>query len=460
MKQKMSRRKFLKQVGAIGLGSLSAPLFLSKRQTFADQKPIRIGTTSPHTGPLGEKGKHEHRSIEIAVEEINKKGGIPVAGKRVYPGRNIELIVLDGRDEDTVVANSVKLATVDKVDFILFSTSSTLAMVGTTKASNFGVPCATFNATSTKITDRGLPGVWRVSSTSLAQAGGQVDGTIKVVAPILKVDPKSLKIAVIHEDGVFGTSVAETSVELAKKERLSVVGVIPYDKQITDFTSILLKLKSMNPDVLFATGYLNDAILFHNQCRAMNLYFKAICTGGGGYGSSEFVNGIGREAGFGIMVGDDSCLNINPKYAPGVDYFVSRYMEKYKEPVWAPFCIVGYELMQSLALIFKKMHEDGLKLDIDGFKKAAMQMDYPDYTLASGHGLKFDDKGQNIRNLGYVNQWQPDLYKNDIWYPEIDDGRPSVYALYPDKLRLDFIKPMNVPMPTWEEVKKREMKKK
>lgn len=51
---------------------------------------------------------------------------------------------------------------------------------------------------------------------------------VNVVAPALGVDPKSLKLAIIHEDGLYGKTIAGFQQERAKALGLNVVQVLPY----------------------------------------------------------------------------------------------------------------------------------------------------------------------------------------------------------------------------------------
>ena len=88
-KKEMSRRGFLKTVGAIGgaaaLGSLPYPQ-VSWGQT---KEPIKIGFIQPLTGPFGTEARDQESGATLAVEEFNARGGVL--------GRRIELLVRDDK---------------------------------------------------------------------------------------------------------------------------------------------------------------------------------------------------------------------------------------------------------------------------------------------------------------------------------------------------------------------------
>src|ERR1700755_970720 len=103
---KFRRRDVLKGVAAVGAASLVAPMARA-----AGEGPVKIGLCDPLTGTYDELGKNEQIGAELAVEEINKKGGIL--------GRQVQLLVEDSTSADTgaAVQKAHKLIDRDKVDF-------------------------------------------------------------------------------------------------------------------------------------------------------------------------------------------------------------------------------------------------------------------------------------------------------------------------------------------------------
>jgi branched-chain amino acid transport system substrate-binding protein len=78
---------------------------------------IKIGVNLELTGPVAVYGVPEKLAFEMAVDEINKKGGIN--------GKLVELVIYDNAyDSAKAVENATKLATVDKVVAMLGAATS------------------------------------------------------------------------------------------------------------------------------------------------------------------------------------------------------------------------------------------------------------------------------------------------------------------------------------------------
>ena len=68
----VSRRTALKAAAAVGAVSFAGPFIINAR----GEEPVRIGLDDPLTGTYAELGKNEQIGCELAVEQINAKGGI------------------------------------------------------------------------------------------------------------------------------------------------------------------------------------------------------------------------------------------------------------------------------------------------------------------------------------------------------------------------------------------------
>ena len=75
-------------------------------------------------------------------------------------------------------------------------------------------------------------------------------------------DPKDIRVAVIHEDGPYGTSTSRASLDLLNREGMNVVLDESYSVKAQDLSSLILKLKAAKPDAILHTGYFPDVVLF------------------------------------------------------------------------------------------------------------------------------------------------------------------------------------------------------
>jgi branched-chain amino acid transport system substrate-binding protein len=113
----VQRRTILKAGLAIGAMQVASPFVV---KSLADE-PIKIGLDNPLTGTFAALGKNELIGCQLAVDQINAKGGIL--------GRKVELLVEDSTSGDaaTAVQKATKLIERDKVDFLIGNINSALA---------------------------------------------------------------------------------------------------------------------------------------------------------------------------------------------------------------------------------------------------------------------------------------------------------------------------------------------
>ena len=109
-----SRRAVLKGMTATG-AFLAVPSLL--RAARAQTGPIRIGVISPLTGAWTVYGKAHSAGFELAVEEINKAGGVL--------GRQLEIVIGDSKTEPRIVVEQAnRLIRQEQVDFLAGTFSS------------------------------------------------------------------------------------------------------------------------------------------------------------------------------------------------------------------------------------------------------------------------------------------------------------------------------------------------
>jgi len=413
---------------------------------IAKERVVKIGLLFPRSGPLAKLGQEEVKSVKLAIKEINEKGGLLIAGERVDPGVTIEFVDYDSKDVDTGIACVEKMA-FDKVDLIVGGTSSTLTYAETAKAASLNMPFFIVNSVADSITDRGLKNVWRVT-TSSSQYGVMSAHLIDYAFRQIDMKPEDVKVGVIYEDGEYGTTVAKATMESLKELGIPVVADIPYDKTIVDYTPIILKLKNAKVNIIHETGYQTDVILFRQQCKSLNYYVPLLIGGGNGLTAAEF-GSLGQDC-IGVISADDSNMNINEEYAPGVRYLANRWIEEFGEEMWASFCSIGYEVMQAVTLITKEIVDQGLPINVETIEKVALQIDLPLYTLVLGHGLKFDPKThQNLRSPAFGLQWQPNYLENTILPMGKPDGTPTLFCVYPEELRVEGVELSYLPLRPW-----------
>jgi branched-chain amino acid transport system substrate-binding protein len=222
----------LKTAVAAGALQIASPFVITARA--ADN--VKIGLDNPLTGTFAAVGKNELIGAQLAVEQMNAKGGIL--------GRQVELLVEDSTSGEAAVAvqKANKLIERDKVDFLLGNINSALAQA----MANVSFEKKVFHIVPGGHTDS-VTGtqchwnVFRVCNTTRME-------TNSVSSLLLKSYGK--KWYFITTDYAFGRSLQagfEASLKVAGGTEL---GADYTPLGTTDFSANLIKAQSTNPDAL------------------------------------------------------------------------------------------------------------------------------------------------------------------------------------------------------------------
>ena len=220
-------------------------------QTVQAQTPIRIGASLSLTGQFAELGQTFDRGYRVCVKQANERGGVL--------GRKIELSVEDDKSDGvTAAAIYERLIAKDNVDAIFSPYSSGITEVVADVTEKHRMPMVAAGAATRSIYKKGRKFVFMVFTPAEAYLEGLIDVAAK----------RGLKtIAVMYEDSIFHTAIAQGMLDLAKKRGLQVVVAESYPPKTTDFSALLNKIKAANPDVVAATSYFNDAVAIVRQMK-------------------------------------------------------------------------------------------------------------------------------------------------------------------------------------------------
>jgi branched-chain amino acid transport system substrate-binding protein len=272
---------------------------------------IKVGIVLPLTGAEAKFGEIEKRSFEMAVEEINKQGGIK--------GEKIELIVEDdtGRPD---VGRSVaeKLINKDKVVMLGggYSSSVTYAVAGVAQQNR--IPFLVNTGSADNITTSGWDYIFRLNPPVSEYAGAIESLLTDVIKPQTAV--------ILYENSLFGTSGAKSFEETCKRLGIKVLIKEGYEAGGIDFKPVLTKVKQQNPDIVYMISYIMDASLLMKQAKELKLTPKMFIGGAAGFTMPEFRKNAGVAS---EKVISATLWYQNLKYPGAMDYF-RNYVKKYK----------------------------------------------------------------------------------------------------------------------------------
>ena len=350
---------------------------------------IRVGLYGSLTGDGASFGISSREGAELAVEELNKSGGL-------LGGRPIKLLVEDDQSKPEEASNAVtKLITEDKVVGVIGEVASRRSLAAGPVCQKYQVPMVSPASTNERVTEIG-DYIFRVCFIDPFQG--------EVLAKFAYNDLKARKVAIlkdIQQDYSVGLtdSIAKHFTALGGQ----VLDPVSYSSGDADFKAILTQVRSQKPDAIFATGYYPEAAIIVRQARELGL--KIPILGGDGWVGDALKNG--REALANCYISNHYSGD-NPD--PVVQNFVKSYRAKFgHEP--DSIAALGYDAAKVLAdAITRAGSTEGPKI-----REALAKTDVPGATGRLKMNAKRNvDKPAVIQELTYVNGDVKFVYKTTI----------------------------------------------
>jgi len=251
----------------------------------ASQKVIKLGCAISFTGAQSRSGKLYRDAYDMAVEQVNKKGGVKV-GNDSY---QLKIVYYDDKSDPTESSKLVeKLIAEDKVNFLLGPYSSGITIPDSLVAQRYKVPMIEGGGASGKIFSRGNKYIFG----TLPPAGQYFKSTLEMLKTF---SPAPKTIAILYADDKFDVSVAEGTSELANKMGFNVVLHEKYTEHATDFNSILTKIKASGVDVVLLAGHTEESLNFTQQAKELNVSPKLVSMTVGP-SEADFRKSLGKDA--------------------------------------------------------------------------------------------------------------------------------------------------------------------
>lgn len=224
-----------------------------------NKKVIKLSGFDSVTGKYGDYGTGNKRGQEVAIEEINSKGGIAAGPLKGY---KLSLNFEDDRGDPKEAANIAKKLSSGDYLAVLGPTMSSCALAATPVFNRSGVPNIITYAQAITITEQGFDNIARLTYTTKSVA--------LHMGEKVKDQFKKKTVSIISENQDYGQQLLKTFKEKAKDLGIEVLTesvVVP--GQDVDFKSVLLQAKAKNPDMLLIFLCYNEGGLLVKQCRQM-----------------------------------------------------------------------------------------------------------------------------------------------------------------------------------------------
>jgi branched-chain amino acid transport system substrate-binding protein len=432
-----SRRTLLKNSAAA-----AAVMSLDWTRARAEAETVRIGVIYDLTGPFAAGGSVASSvGTQIAIDLVNEKGGI--GGKyKIVP------VAADSQSKPDVAINEAeRLISQEKVDIIngIYASSHAVPLSARVEEHKKILWITTAVATAV-FKDKNLHYVFRAQIHSDQYGQAFASFLSEHAKASLGIDPKEVKVALIHEDGPYGSGVAAADEAYAKQAGLQIALKEGYSASAPDLSVLVTKLKRSRADVISHAGYNPDITLFLRQARENGLHFRMLFGNGAGYSQLDKLRTT-----FGPDI--DNFCNIDPvpaqlldpsKLAPGLGDLIKTMVERYKTKTGAndipPHCSMGFNqtwvLLNNVLPVAKEKYGG---FDPEAIRKAALDVDIPPGGTIQGYGVKFFPpdtpmSGQNERSTPVVMQnagehisvvWPDNIQTQEAVFPL---PKSSVYA--------------------------------
>src|SRR3954469_24134368 len=247
---KLTRRDF-----AAGLAAgMAAPALIGSAR--AQAATIKIGMCAPVTGPAAESGGYAIKGARLALDAINKAGGVL--------GKQLELIVEDDQTTNPgIVLAFSKLAAQSDIVGFLGSIRSTQVHAMAPDVLKLGKPVM-IGGTDPNLTHMGNQWLFRFRPNDSYSGRVIADYGVNTLG--------KKKWAVLHSTHAFGTAGGKALSSALEKLGAPAVLDQGYANQSQDFTPVVLAIKQSGADILGSYfTFENDLGIFARQLRQLGV---------------------------------------------------------------------------------------------------------------------------------------------------------------------------------------------
>ncbi len=243
----------------------------SSTGTKQDNKTVKIGVNMELSGAAAGYGNAQKQGIELAVSEINKKGGIDVNGQK----KKIKLIV---RDNKTAIATSASVAAQltnkDKVAAIVGPATTNAGTAEIPNITKAKVPSVSPSATDPNYTlqknGKVQPFVFRACYQNNFQGSSAAKFVMRNI--------KAKRVAVYTDNSSdYGNGLAKA---FKKAYKGKIVDSQTFSEGDKDFNAVLTSFKAKKVDAIYVPGYYTEVGLIIKQARQIGIKVPIIGSDG------------------------------------------------------------------------------------------------------------------------------------------------------------------------------------
>lgn len=375
---------------------LAASLAIAAFGAAAQKKDIEVGLIAPMSGPWARQGQVMKVAADLAIDTINKQGGIKSLG-----GAKLKLSVFDAGDSVEKAKNAAQRMVADAPDLVgatgAYLSSFTLAVTEVTERAQ--LPVLTFSY-SDLITSRGFKYVFQTSATGDQMAEASLPALMELAEKASGKRPKTVGVVM---DNTAASVAFVKPIRSTQLERLGLKLVVDetFTPPLANATPLIQKVRSARPDILLLMPTaISDAKLLLEKMNEFGL----------GKGKLPTIsNGA-------AILDPDLRSNMNVEQLEGVMSVVANWttaaqkdmVEDFKKKTGEPWATQHFMTTYGDMFIFRAALEAAGKADRESVAQALRKMDLTSGPAAyfPGGRVKFDERGRREGATLLIVQWQ------------------------------------------------------
>jgi branched-chain amino acid transport system substrate-binding protein len=368
----------------------------------AAQQTVKIGILLPLSGNAASAGQQSKAAIELAAEIINSShpgmASLPLgagAGLPNLKGAKIELVIADNQGNPSVgQSQALRLIQQEKVVALQGAYQSSVTFAATAVAERYGVPWVVGDSVAGNITERGFKFVFRVTPIAKDFAGNYME----FLNDLKKAGHPVNSIAIVFENTDYGTSIAGSLREAAKKAGLTIGADVSYNANGSDVQAQVLQLKEKKPDAVIFVSYTADAILYTKTMKNLDYRPPVIIADDSGFSDPAFIENVGDIA--------QGVVNRSAWDTGKPGSTTAKIDELFKAKTTHAMDDTSARNMQAFFVLADAINRAGSTAP-EAIQKALQQTNLKPEQLMMGYkGVKFDESGQNTEAATYLIQLQ------------------------------------------------------
>lgn len=240
---------------------------------------IKVGVNLELTGTVAAYGNAENNGVKLAVQEINKAGGVD--------GKKIELVTKDNKSENAEASTAAtNLAIQSQVNAMIGPATSGAVAAASLNAQKTGVPLLTPSGTQDDLTLDTVDGVKKYVFRTTFQDSFQG----QVLAQYAYSNLNAKKVVLYYDNSSdYAKGIAE---EFKKKFQGDIVTTATFASGDKDFQSALTKIKNLDYDAIVMPGYYTETGIITKQARDMGISVPIL--GPDGFSDDSFADLAGK----------------------------------------------------------------------------------------------------------------------------------------------------------------------